>query len=127
MRTKDGPKRATLLVAILLLTTCAGCASQSDWGTCAGIGALVGGLAGGAAGLVIADYTRGSHHEQAKDIYAYGYGAGGAVGGTILGAVIGHAMCDEDETQNRPVTYYQPSPGETYGNPAAVPPPPPNP
>jgi len=114
---------------MMLLTTCAGCAStsQSQWGACAGIGALVGGLAGGAAGLGIADYTRGSHHEQAKDVYVYPYSLGGGAAGAILGALIGHAICDSDETQNRPVTYYQPSPGTTYGTPATVPPPPPTP
>jgi len=128
MRTKDGPHLARALLAVAMLAmTCAGCTSMNterEWGTCAGIGALVGGLGGAGSGLAIANYTRSGHHLQAEDKYAYGYGFGGAAIGAIIGAVVGHEICDP-EVQPRPVTYYRSSAStssssttsSTYSNP----------
>jgi hypothetical protein len=127
MRTKDGPYLAPALIAaaMMLAMTCAGCTSMNterEWGACAGIGALVGGLGGAGSGLAIADNTHGSHREQAPEAYAYGYSFGGAAVGAIIGAVVGHEICDP-EVQPRSVTYYRSnasstsSTSSTYSNP----------
>src|SRR5258708_17631303 len=113
MRTKDGPHLAPVLLiaAMMLAMTCAGCASMNterEWGTCAGIGGLVGGLGGAGSGLAIANYTRSGHRLQGEDKYAYGYGFGGAAIGAVIGAVAGHEICDP-EVQSRKVTYYRSS------------------
>lgn len=130
MRTKDQPIRAPALLvaaaAMLLATTCAGCASQREWGNCGLIGAMVGGLAGGAAGVAITNYTRGGAHAVAEQDWAIGAGVGGGVLGALIGAEIGHELCDPEEettTAHRNVTYYR-APMSTYGTTGAVPPPP---
>ena len=127
MRTKDGPYVApALLAAVMLLAmTCAGCSTTSgerEWGTCAGIGALVGGLGGAGSGLAIADNTHGGHREQSAVAYAYGYSFGGAAVGAIIGAIVGHEICDPEE-QPKNVTYYRSgestssTTSSTYSNP----------
>ena len=132
MRTKDQPIRAPALLAaaaMLLATTCAGCASQREWGNCGLIGAMVGGMAGAAAGVAITNFTRGSHTAVAHEDESIGAGVGGGVLGALIGAEIGHQLCDPEEstrTTRRRVTYYR-APmttyGTTYGT-GAVPPPP---
>src|SRR5690348_13513137 len=127
MRTKDQPIRPPALLAaaaMLLASTCAGCASQREWGTCGLIGAMVGGLAGGAAGVAITNYTRGGHTAVAHEDESIGAGIGGGVLGALIGAEIGHQLCDPEPstTTHTHVTYYR-APMSTYGR-TAVPPPP---
>jgi hypothetical protein len=128
MRTKDQPIRAPALLtaaALLLASTCAGCASQREWGNCGLIGAMVGGLAGGAAGVAITNYTRGGHSQVAHEDESIGAGIGGGVLGALIGAEIGHELCDPEvsTTTRKHVTYYR-APMTTYGTTGAMPPPP---
>jgi hypothetical protein len=114
MRTKDGPRVAPALfaaAAMLFAVSTSGCANinvntQRQWGTCAGIGAFVGALAGGAGGLAVAEWTRGSHHHQAEDKYAYAEGFGGGALGALIGAGVAHVTCDPELGANSNVTYY---------------------
>jgi hypothetical protein len=130
MRTKDGPARVlTLLaVAVILMTVCVGCSStagQRQWGACAGIGAVAGAFAGGGTGVGLAIYTRGSHrglgNPEEGELYRWGL-SGGAIG-AILGAGIGHELCDP-EAEPRSVTYYSSSSSSSYTGTTTVPPPP---
>ena len=114
MRTKDGPLRVLtpLAAAIIMIGTCVGCSTNSydrQMETCTGIGAAVGAMAGGGSGIAIRMYTRGNHRTigdiPRDNLIAWG-AVGGAIG-TLLGAGIGHAVCQPNgEASPRSVTYY---------------------
>jgi hypothetical protein len=129
MRTKDGPVRVLtpLAVVVTLMTLCAGCSSTAghrQWGACTAIGATAGAFAGGGAGVGLATYTRGSHrglgNPEEGDLYRWGLG-GGAIG-AILGAGIGHELCDP-VVEPANVTYYSSSSSSSYSG-TTIPPPP---
>ena len=112
MRTKDGPiwVLTPLAAAVFMMATCVGCSTNSydrQMETCTGIGAAVGAMAGGGSGLAIRMYTRGNHRT-VGDIprdNLIGWGVAGGAIGALLGAGIGHAVCQPTE-EPRTVTYY---------------------
>src|SRR6202046_938421 len=102
-------------IAFALLMSVNGCSSQPrPLGQCAFDGAVVGGMTGAAAGVGIA-YLDPGHGHPGTDKLAATMGGGGAVG-AIIGAALGHELCD-------PVVGPPPPPPVM----AAAPPPPPPP
>ena len=129
MRTKDGPVRVLtmLAVAVILTTACIGCSSTAnhrEWGTCAGIGAMAGAFGGAGSGVALAMYTRGGHRgvgdPNDEDLVAWS--VSGGVIGAIIGAGIGHELCDPEELP-RNVTYYSSSSSSYTGTTTVSPPP----
>lgn len=114
MRTKDGPVRVLtpLACALILMTLCAGCSSNSterQLQTCTAIGAGVGALAGASGGLFLRIQTRGNHRsigDIEKDNLLAWSAAGGGIG-LLLGAAVGRAVCSPNEEPSS-VTFYTP-------------------
>ena len=103
-------------IAFALLVSVSGCSMQPrQLGQCAFAGAVIGGMTGTAAGVGIA-YLDTNHGHPGTDKLAATMGGGGAVG-AIIGAVLGHELCD-------PVIGPPPPPPAVA---AAAPPPPPPP
>jgi|SRR5581483_11854968 len=103
------------LAGLLLVVALAGCGFRDRrWGPCALGGAFVGGALGGVGGGLGVDEAEKSPVTK-HDIVA-GVGAG-TLGGAVLGALLGHALCDPMEEAPPPPPVAQ----------AAPPPPPPPP
>lgn len=101
----------TLAVLTLVVFVAGGCALRDRrWGSCAIAGGLIGGTVGGTAGGVAVNNAEPdpSNGERFAGI------AGGAVAGILVGALLGHAICDPMKEAPPPA-------------PAAAPPPPPPP
>jgi outer membrane protein OmpA-like peptidoglycan-associated protein len=97
----------TLVVALLVVSLTAGCTLRDrKWGECAVgggvIGAAVGGITGGVAtNNAQADPTNG---ERAAGI------VGGIAAGGLIGAVLGHAICDPEKEAPPPPPAPAPAP-----------------
>ena len=100
-----------LAIGMLVLFVAGGCAlRERRWGSCAMGGAIVGGVVGGTAGGVAVNNTGDpSDGERAAGI------VGGGAAGALIGALLGHAICDPE------IEAPPPAPA------AAAPPPPPPP
>jgi len=83
------------LLGICLLLTVSGCSTAPQprpFGQCTLAGAVVGGATGAAAGLGVAYLDQGRGHPGTDKLAAH-MGGGGAIG-AIIGAVLGHELCD---------------------------------
>lgn len=105
------------VTSVLLVAFAVGCTCmQKPWGmgtlTGAGAGAVAGGIAAGAGANNSGAFNVGNDNED-KGVAI----ASGAVGGALIGALIGHCLLD----QSAPIVQAPPPPSP----PAAVPPPPP--
>ena len=89
-----------LIVGLILATFMTACSAHKPWGKCAVGGAIIGAAALGAAGGAIANNVDPPFTAQDSDRGA-GIGIGIATG-AILGALIGHALCDEEEVPPPP-------------------------
>jgi outer membrane protein OmpA-like peptidoglycan-associated protein len=90
-----------LIAGLILATFLTACSAQhKPWGKCAVGGAIIGAAALGAAGGAIANNVNPPFEAQDSDRGA-GIGIGIATG-AILGALIGHAICDEEEVPPPP-------------------------
>ena len=101
---------ATVMIASI--SSCEYLSTPRSWGTCAAVGAVLGGGAGAGIGLAISNQTA------QKNNVASGVG-GGAVG-LVVGAVVGHYLCD-------PIVVKPTPPRPPSPSPAPPPPPPPPP
>jgi outer membrane protein OmpA-like peptidoglycan-associated protein len=89
-----------LIAGLLLATFATACSAHKPWGKCAVGGAIVGAAALGTAGGAIANNVTPPFTKQDSDRGA-GIGIGIATG-AILGALIGHALCDKEEVVAAP-------------------------
>jgi OOP family OmpA-OmpF porin len=97
-----------LIAGLILATFLTACSAQKPWGKCAIGGAIIGAAALGAAGGAIANNVNPPFEAQDSDRGA-GIGIGIATG-AILGALIGHAICDEEEVPPPPPPPPAPAP-----------------
>jgi len=89
-----------LIAGLILATFATACSAHKPWGKCAVGGAIIGAAALGTAGGAIANNVDPPFKSQDADRGA-GIGIGIATG-AILGALIGHALCDEEEVPPPP-------------------------
>ncbi|MBM4246488.1 MAG: OmpA family protein [Deltaproteobacteria bacterium] len=97
-----------LIAGLILATFVTACSAHKPWGKCAVGGAIIGAAALGAAGGAIANNVDPPFTAQDSDRGA-GIGIGIATG-AILGALIGHAICDEEEVPPPPPPPPAPAP-----------------
>ncbi len=97
-----------LIAGLILATFATACSAHKPWGKCAVGGAIIGAAALGAAGGAIANNVDPPFKAQDEDRGA-GIGIGIATG-AILGALIGHAICDEEEVPPPPPPPPPPAP-----------------
>lgn len=102
-------QRKALAAAVAGFFLCAGCAAMErrEWGSCALAGAALGAGEGAAGGLLATD-------DDDDDSARAAALTAGVFGGAIVGAVVGHLLCD-------------PVPPPPTPTPVAAPPPPPPP
>ena len=92
-----------LIAGLILATFVTACSAHKPWGKCAVGGGIIGAAALGAAGGAIANNVNGSGHPFTAQDSDRGAGIGiGIATGAILGALIGHALCDEEEVPPPP-------------------------
>jgi len=92
-----------LIAGLILATFMTACSAHKPWGKCAVGGAIIGAAALGTAGGVIANNVDGDGHPFTAQDSDRGAGIGiGIATGAILGALIGHALCDEEEVPPPP-------------------------
>jgi len=99
-----------LIAGLILATFVTACSAHKPWGKCAVGGAIIGAAALGAAGGAIANNVDPPFKAQDSDRGA-GIGIGIATG-AILGALIGHALCDEEEVPPPPPPPPAPAPAK---------------
>jgi len=99
-----------LIAGLILATFVTACSAHKPWGKCAVGGAIIGAPALGAAGGAIANNVDPPFKAQDSDRGA-GIGIGIATG-AILGALIGHALCDEEEVPPPPPPPPAPAPAK---------------
>ena len=115
---EEGEMRGTktLVVCLLVLTIAAGgCGGpRRQWGKCARRGAVLGGIAGGlAGGLGVTEFEK---NEVSTGEKAAGIG-GGIAGGILLGALLGHFICDPTEEEQIPPPVVTKAPPPPAGKP----------
>ena len=100
-----------LIAGLILATFVTACSAHKPWGKCAVGGAIIGAAALGAAGGAIANNVDGDGHPFTAQDSDRGAGIGiGIATGAILGALIGHALCDEEEVPPPPPPPPAPAP-----------------
>ena len=107
-------QRSITAIGVIGLMAMTGCSSMGErrWGWCAVGGGLVGAAIGGGtgAGLAAGYEKKGRNDDDTKDIAVIG--AGSAVGGALLGTLLGHLICDpvEEAPPPPPVAQAPPPP-----------------
>ena len=90
-------KLKTLGVCVLVASAATGCVHRR-WGMCAYLGGTTGAVAGGlAGGLAFSQYGQSPNTGETAAV-----AVGGVAGGAILGAVLGHVICDPREKPTPP-------------------------
>jgi OOP family OmpA-OmpF porin len=99
---------ALALIAGLVLSGCA-TMQEKRWGTCAVVGGLLGaGVGASAAGVTVHEYEGGNGGSTTETAIA---AASGAVGGAVVGTLLGHLICDpQKETPPPPPPPPPPAP-----------------
>jgi OOP family OmpA-OmpF porin len=106
---RNGTK-LVLCAVIVLAVAASGCGPKRQWGTCAIAGGLVGGALGAVGGGVGVDQVQPNPNNWKR---AAGAG-GGFVAGGLVGALLGHYLCDPPvQAPPAPVAVVPPPPSGT--------------